>query len=205
LHQIFGNSSAAEDDLLYECRVTHASPAVRKPILTGRWGCGKTAILMLDARDQSENLAVIDSTLHRIWYIREDSLDVRALEKLRYTLGNDSSLLERTLESAWRAEIVRVYCRVLTELSPNYSDTQGPHWAFVRTTAKAGAGVRSVWAHLGQFTGLLMGDNTRATAANDLGMTLANLADRLSVNHIVGALDTINHSAGECVPIIGRI
>ena len=110
-YTLFGNENAEKDDDLIECKVStsYFRPA-QKPILTGRWGSGKTASLLIDHHDLSSILAQIDPKMERLWYIDENTLNVQSLMELRQRFISDSQYYVKSLEEIWRAEIIRRAC-----------------------------------------------------------------------------------------------
>ena len=104
-HFLFGNETAEKDDLLYRCRVDRQDLTALKSILTGRWGVGKTALLLIQNSDLASKLAERSPDLRDIWYIHERSIDVDALIDLK-SRANDRDTLLAMLEKLWRSEIV---------------------------------------------------------------------------------------------------
>src|SRR5689334_1302970 len=70
---LFGDENAERDPLLTECAVLTKRAASTKPILTGKWGTGKTALLLLQNQTLSDRLKKINPDLERMWYLDEST------------------------------------------------------------------------------------------------------------------------------------
>ncbi|MDX2004787.1 MAG: hypothetical protein SFU83_05865 [Meiothermus sp.] len=193
-HLVFGNASAENDSLLYACSVRFRSPDAAKPILTGRWGTGKSALLLLDGEEVTELLQ------SRVWYIKEQSLDLASLLNIERQLVNDQTFLRRTLETAWRGEIILTYCRVLSGLSTSYRNARGNHWAFIHRVAKSGTdSMQSVWTQLPTLVEFIMGKD-RGKGVQEIQSQITLLYQNNTLENIQNCLDDIQ--PGEPVPII---
>ena len=73
-HDIFGNEDAKDDDLLRKCFV-EPSELLNRPIIVGRWGIGKTAVLFHQNAILEDTLNYIDPENKQLWYIGEHSID----------------------------------------------------------------------------------------------------------------------------------
>jgi len=147
-HLIFGSENAETDDLLYECAVDTMTRRYESPILTGRWGTGKTAVLFLQNRTLLESLKKKGDQFKEEWYLRESSLDIEMLIRLHADMKHDKTHFRRVLEKIWFAEIVRRYSRVLSLLGDSFSTTQGAHWKRVAVLAATAPLEKSLWAQI---------------------------------------------------------
>ena len=129
---LFGDEDAERDELLFDCEVKRTSIKENKPILKGKWGTGKSAILILHNKELELQLKDIDTSKKRIWYMDEKTLDIRSLLNLRKNLKEDPSSFNRALEGIWEAEIIRVYCELLNLLSFKFSNTSSSHWSYIK-------------------------------------------------------------------------
>ena len=171
---IFGNDNAEIDDLLYQCKVS--VDRAPKPILTGRWGTGKTALLFLSHQPLAKALRELDQPDERPWYIEENKLEVRSLLSLRQRAG-DREVLVRSLEGIWHAEILRCICIMLSRLWVAYGSPTGSHWKTIEKIAQRGALSRSFWQRIPEIIGLLTGDATRVEAGLELQNSCGALFD----------------------------
>lgn len=201
-HQIFGNSAAEHDELLHDCWVDHASPVAKRPILMGRWGTGKSAFVFTDGYQLSQSLEELKPGSGRAWYIGEERFDIQALQTLKTAMAGDQALLVRSLEAAWRAEIVRTYCAVLSLMAKTYSTTTGEHWKFVRGLAASDLGVKGVWQHVGHIVGIITGDPERVHATDDLKASLSKMLEDHALSMISRCLHDIDLGAGELAPLV---
>ncbi len=155
--KIFGDGRAERDPLLYDCRVTETSVPEGKSILVGRWGMGKTALLLLKNETLSKVLAADGPDKERLWLISEKGMDAKTLKDLS-SAEPDRGIFLRALEELWRAEIVRVYCVLLTQLRRHYAASSRPHWQFIKTIAGSEPALSTVW-HLAKVALSIAGGN----------------------------------------------
>ncbi len=151
---VFGDEAAEWDDLLPECYIPGTS--ADKSILVGRWGTGKSAILLSHARQLCELLDE-PTTPPPFWYIREEAFDVRGLLALRQEHEGDRQLFITALEEVWKAELLRTACAVLNRLRDPIDGCDGKHWDVVTAIAKKGALRRSLWKQLPDIIALIFG------------------------------------------------
>jgi hypothetical protein len=147
--QIFGDENARLDVNLYKCRVPFPNQVETKPILSGRWGVGKTATFLLRHRELSSALRQIDQKYAYIWYLDESGLDSDTLFHLNSYYRGDRSTFKHVLESFWQSEITRTHARVLNILYDHYGKPSGAHWSKVcgsRGTVDRYA--RSIWHNI---------------------------------------------------------
>lgn len=161
---VFGNESAERDDLLYSCGVP-VVPNV-KPILTGRWGAGKSAILVLENKQLTTALESLAGPRHRFdWYVREDSFNVRSLITLHEKYAREPRWLIKSFEEIWQAEIVRTACALLHGLRKRIARHTGSHWNSIAKVGKGSTMRTSVWQNLPEVIRLLFDSSERADAA----------------------------------------
>ena len=75
----FGDEDAKHDPYLYKCEVPFPSKVKDAPILTGRWGVGKTATFFLRHQKLVQELEKSDKDFRDIWYLDEGGLDTDTL------------------------------------------------------------------------------------------------------------------------------
>jgi len=172
---IFGNDNAENDALLYDCEIERKSPEYLRPILTGRWGSGKTAILLLQNQELTRWLERTNKDSKLIWYLHEGTLDINALMGLSSTLNHEERLIRRQLESLWTAEILRVYCQMLSLLVKNFRNTSGDHWKLVISTSKTGGIFKAVWKQIPQAVSIWKGNTDIGKAATTIQNSMGNL------------------------------
>ncbi len=168
--KIFGNENAERDKLLETCKVSRGVTMESMPILIGRWGTGKTAILLMRHRKLEEVLKSIDPELSRIWYISEHSLDMHALVKLN-TETEDQILFTRALQNLWKGEVYRRYCNLLQALRNTYKNNQGSHWKFIEKIGNKGYLQTTIWKNVPLALKLVSPDLTESIddASKELG------------------------------------
>lgn len=153
--QIFGNEHAAADDLLEECYVPPPGTAVGHPILVGRWGTGKTGLLLNRNAMLSKQLRAQDPNTDRIWYLDETGIQLQTLQRVQELCEADEHLVKRVLEDLWKSEILRCAVSSLHHLYDYYGRPQGDHWDEVNNLVGK-AKTSSVWewvpALFGTFT-----------------------------------------------------
>ncbi|SPF78152.1 P-loop ATPase, Sll1717 family [Pseudoprimorskyibacter insulae] len=168
--QLFGNEHAAADDLLEDCYVPPPGTAVGNPILVGRWGTGKTGLLLHRNAKLSRVLRDIDPNSDRIWYLDETGIQLQTLQRVQELCNADEHLVKRVLEDLWKSEILRCAVASLYHLYDFYGRPTGPHWdevigVFGKTTTS------SVW----EWVPALFGSFSASEKKN----SLQNLMDRL--------------------------
>lgn len=199
---VFGNSAAEHDPLLYECPVNPDTPDSLKPILTGRWGTGKSALILLAGRQQSESLQAVDHHLARAWYITERGIDVAALTAFQATLSGDHPRhLVRTLESVWRAHVIRAHCRTLEALARTEGRWRGDHWAFVERVAQQGDTAGTIWSQLGRVVTLITGDTERQKALSSIQDAMEALLHRGAITMVDDCLRDLARD-GKAPPVV---
>lgn len=137
-HQLFGHEHAAIDDLLRPCYVNRPGLVQEKPILVGKWGTGKTGLLIHRNRPLSDALKTIEPSnpeIDRIWYLDETAIQLQTLQHIEVICGSDQSSIKRLLEDLWRGEIVRCAVKILSTMYDFYGAPSGDHWKKVTSTA----------------------------------------------------------------------
>ncbi|HEY2092304.1 MAG TPA: hypothetical protein VGJ81_10460 [Thermoanaerobaculia bacterium] len=194
---IFGNENAELDELLSECFVRINSPETQKPILTGRWGTGKSALLLLNNKQMSELLPP-EADYSRIWYIDERTLDLNALAELERQFSDDPRFVRRTLEHLWKGELIRTYCNVLSRLADKYVQNSGDHWRFVHRVASAKHAHRTLWSQIPNVIAAITGESARARAVHEVQESVTAVIDDEALLNVLRCLADIRH--GEPVP-----
>ena len=144
-HVIFGSENAETDELLYECAVEDVVERYTRPILTGRWGMGKTGVLLLQNKHLTDFLEKRVGKLNsREWYLRERALDIELLLQLQMKYENDA-YFRRVLEKIWFAEILRIYSRVILLILDENKKNEDGHWGKLWKLKKAGDISKSLW------------------------------------------------------------
>src|SRR3989344_1337827 len=159
---IFGSDNAWSDELLYECAVESQIRA--KPVLKGRWGTGKTAMLLLANRELTDLIRKKDGGDPRIWYLSEQALDVKMITSLKEHVGSSRQALIRALQDVWKAEIVRIACAILNRLHEHYGSPRGSHWQFVNKICRVEQSAHTIWKHIPQLFTVILGNTDREKA-----------------------------------------
>lgn len=144
---LFGNENAEEDDLLLECEIKKYNPEEERSILIGKWGMGKSAILLLQNKNQEKFLKEIDPNLSRLWYLEESSLDIKSLSKLKNQC--EYTVFIKLLEDIWKSEICRVYARLISAVRDKLGN-DSEHWEYISkaTTEKEQIFDKPIWQHI---------------------------------------------------------
>lgn len=150
--QLFGNEHAAADDLLEECYVPPPNSALGSPILVGRWGTGKTGLLLHRNSALSSALREIDESIDRIWYIDETAVQLQTLKRIEDLCASDVHMIKRILEDAWKSEILRSVGTTLYHLHGIYGAPDGPHWSRIRRLQSTTADL-TIWDMIPNFFG----------------------------------------------------
>ncbi len=199
---IFGNDNAESDSLLYECSIRRSPSAESKPILMGRWGTGKTALLLLRNKALQQQLAYIDPRIDRDWLISEKALDIRSLHELRKDVGGSSDELKRALEELWKSEIVRIAGKLLTYLRPYYGNPQGKHWDAVSRLASAEIGNRPIWSHASAALRAILAHKLGSGTMRNAELNVQSLIDTATFDNVQQCLRDVSSNALQiCVAI----
>lgn len=132
--QLFGTENAATDDLLEECYVPPPHGVFDRPILVGKWGTGKTGLLLHRNAALTRALRGTDRSRDRLWYVDETGIQLQTLKQIQRLCGNDEHSIKRFLEDIWRSEILRTTAQVLVQLKDFYKTANSEHWK--KLTAK---------------------------------------------------------------------
>jgi hypothetical protein len=151
--QIFGDENARLDTYLYRCSVPLPSRVENKPVLSGRWGVGKTAAFLLRHHELARALRAVDKEYEYIWYLDEGGLDSDTLFSLDQHYAGNLSIFKRTLERLWNTEILRVYARMLNILHEYYGSPSGKHWNTIRSRDYTDRYARPVWSVISDVVG----------------------------------------------------
>ena len=136
----------------------------QKPIITGRWGTGKTATLLLRHHSLSKALETATGTNEELWYIDEKGLYP---EVLLHTVSHESDdkSVDFHLRTLWMSEIYRRTAHILAILIDDYGPHSGDHWAFISRIRRSAK--QSVWQSLLQALNII----TNPTTAPPLHIT----------------------------------
>ena len=144
---IFGNENAEQDDLLYDCKVFHPSfEPDNHLIITGRWGTGKTAQLLILNELLTKELEKIDEESGLLWYVQEDDLDFPELFAA-FSKCSDYREFRKWLEKIWIAEILRRTIVILCNLDDHYGKINNAHWKIIRNIGKQNLS-KTLWKQL---------------------------------------------------------
>lgn len=164
---LFGAPNADDDLLLKDCTVDHQVKRYLNPIIVGRWGTGKSAILITRAKELEEILEAQDIFSKRDWYIREQDLQPKSIFGLQRRFAESREMFDNTLQEIWKSEIVRRTVLILSKLAVHYSDkdfVQSSHWKLIKTFAVKGNISESLWASVENVLDVIFPSEERRNA-----------------------------------------
>jgi len=192
--QLFGNEMAEDDELLRDCYVspTSFSRLSEKPILVGRWGSGKTAMLYHVNQTLSQELAKRNREEETAWHLSEkNTIDEQSgiyLRNIQNEFGYDKDLVKRILERLWRAEITRGQCLLLSRLWEYYgSPTTGRHWSFIAGIAQSADVTIPIWRQIPKAVPIALGED-HVDIPNESQSYLVTLFDDVTLGYIKACL-----------------
>ena len=145
---LFGNENAEHDDLLYDCKIHHPSfEPDNHLVITGRWGTGKTAQLLILNESLTRELEKTNEDLGLIWYVQEDDLNFPELF-VAFSGSSDNREFRKWLEKIWIAEILRRTVVILGNLDDYYGNINTPHWKLIRTIFNKQDISKTLWKQL---------------------------------------------------------
>jgi hypothetical protein len=154
---VFGSENAESDRLLHDCYVNSAKIVASKPILVGRWGTGKSAILLHHGQTLDEKLVSFNRKHRLIWYFTEGSLDLAELKNLQDQSASNHHVFLKSLEAIWKAEILRVVSSQLSILRKYYGNMEGEHWNHVSSVHPKGGFLEPLWRSIPDVLSILRG------------------------------------------------
>jgi hypothetical protein len=184
---VFGNENAENDELLEECSIEEQ--VTGKQIYVGRWGVGKTAVLLLTHRKLANTLKSLGKD-DRAWYIEESSLDVKALVEFQKNFSGNETLFTKALEDIWRAEIIRRAAQLLVDLSEFYGCPREEHWKYIGLAVK-GWRTKPIWKHIPEVMTVIFGNNNRTDALTEIQLSLERLFQNEVFDNIQKCLNDI--------------
>jgi len=192
---VFGNENAESDTLLNDCYVNGSNIVASKPILVGRWGSGKTAILLHQGQALDRKLKSIDKKYTKIWYLREDSLDLAELRNLQKQSFENSHVFLKSLEAIWKAEILRVVSRQLSILREYYGNNGGKHWDYISSIHPKNNFFKSLWRSIPEVLDVIKGSSEhRREAAKGIQNNISEFFNSKLFDKVQECLEDIeNH------------
>jgi hypothetical protein len=164
---LFGNDDGANDPLLFDCFVA-PGPVEHMPIVVGRWGAGKTSIL-IHRNDRLANALRVSAPNNpdadRLWYLPESSTDHHVIHQIRKLYSDDPHGLKKAFEMLWRSEILNCAAKTLNTLYNFYGSPDGEHWTeLVRISERGEFG--SIWTTVSSILRVALPDS-RHSALED--------------------------------------
>ena len=190
---LFGNDNAIEDKLLKDCYISHSVELEDKPILIGRWGTGKSAILLHSVEKMEQKLIELHGKDDRIWFIGEGTINKASLASIKRLSKCDESF-GANLEMLWQAEITRRQCILLNKLAPYYDIPDGACWEHIKYLAKKETKLGAYWKRFPQM--LESSPDTIVEALNEI------LHDKTLNDIIYCHLDIIKYKKDTIRPIV---
>lgn len=175
---VFGNENAENDELLATCYVEPPSAITGRPVLTGRWGTGKTAILIHKALELERVMRGARKNPRSVWLLNESTLDLAELRGLQRLAGSTREL-ERALEHVWKAEIVRAACIQLADLWKHYGSPRNPHWEHVARLSTSPGVLEPLWKNAAKLAALVLRSDDDAGVLSEIQENYR----RLSLSH----------------------
>lgn len=196
-HKIFGDINAENDDLLFSCRIEKPSAQLKKSIITGRWGSGKTAQMLLQNEYQKNLIKTIDPSKKMVWYLSERDIIKSNITELFEVYSTSIHRFESVLQGMWKAEIVRIYITLLNILKDRYSNTKGDHWKHIFKVYKGHNFFETASKHLADIASLVL--NRNSDALQKLQENINELLDKKTFDNLKKCLMDID-DADEFIP-----
>lgn len=187
---VFGSENAESDLLLYDCKISIGSVNEQKPILIGKWGTGKSAILLLSNKRLTDELQKIDPEKSRIWYMDEKSLNLKSIYDLYSEFSGNAVHFSRALEGIWKAEIVRVFCELLSILNTNYYKRTGSSWNEIDNAFKSSQSLGSIWSYIPTAVNLILKKDI-TSSIQEIQIGIKKFFDNKTVDNIQKCLKDI--------------
>lgn len=164
---LFGNENAEHDDLLYDCKIDHPTYDIENHlVITGRWGTGKTAQLLILNKKLTNVLEGINEDYGLIWYVQEDDLNFPELFSA-FTESSDNREFRKWLEKIWIGEILRRTVVILGNLDSYYGNISNTHWEVIRNIYNKQSFSKTLWKQLPRVIKIL-GNKDKADAAAEI-------------------------------------
>lgn len=202
---LFGAPNADNDHLLRDCAVVDQINRYLSPIVTGRWGTGKSAILITRAKHVEEILTRIDPEISRDWYIREQDLDTQAIFALQRNFSESQSSFINTLQDIWRSEILRRSAIILAHLGFFYGDrefTKADHWKHIASFKKRFGYIDSLWKNIDNVLAILFPSGERRNSVSEFGSFFRELGEKTLRSNIFRCISDLERRS-LVVPVIG--
>ncbi|MBN7825692.1 P-loop ATPase, Sll1717 family [Bowmanella dokdonensis] len=166
MRHLFGDDNAEDDCLLSECFLDRRSYKIPKPIITGRWGTGKTASIIAQCATLAELLKRHGA--EGAWYMDEHSFDIKEIIELKKLFSEDRYDLEVALQGLWKAEIIRALVIQLGALYPYYGKPQGIHWKFIVGLSRVDRVKLPIWKSIKLAVDLITSSSVDLNKADEL-------------------------------------
>jgi hypothetical protein len=203
-HMIFGSPNGETDELLSDCFVATQLDYEAKPILIGKWGLGKTAILFERNKELRKALANYGYKKKRIWYMSESSFDIAQILELRKHYSGEKYVLELALTRLWTAEITRAIINQIAILSEYYGSPTGKHWQFIRSIRTVEPLTRPLWKGLSDFMSVVVSERISA-AIDKTKVSVESLFQEYAYDQMQECLEDIKDNPVQPVVVIEPI
>ena len=190
---VFGNENAEHDDLLFDCKIEHSAfDPYQHRIISGRWGTGKSAQLLLMNQRLSEELGKLNESDSRIWYINEQDLNFSGLfsESIKY--ASDMRKFSKILEEIWYPEILRRAVNILGYLDKYYGSMHEEHWNSIRKIYDKTDTAKTLWKQLPSIMKIVTSDN-KSEALKDIQSDISLVFQESLFDKIQSCLKDIRH------------
>lgn len=199
-HRIFGDINAENDDLLFQCKVKKVSSEFLKDIITGRWGSGKTAQMLLQNEKQMIYLKEIDEKYEMIWYLSERDILQENIIELFELYSTNIYKFESVVKNMWKAEIIRIYVVLLNLYLTSYNiDSTKEHWVEIQKIEKKHNFIESTSKYLGIISKLIF--NERKHEIDEVSSSVDDILHEKTFKIVKSCLRDLAQ-AGEYIPQI---
>jgi len=171
---LLGQESAEVDTLLYKCAIPKNIEGY-KSIITGRWGTGKTAVLLLRNEALKRKLEELNVDWREAVYINESAMDI--VQILSIKEKEESLMFNQKVEIIWKGEIIRRAIMLLNALLPIYKhiDTNAFHWKIIKGSKKIGALSMPLWKQIPNILKFIGDSAERSEVIDDCSIRFSDI------------------------------
>lgn len=174
---LLGTENAEHDNLLFECAI-HKDIKPYKSIITGRWGTGKTALLLLQNEKLKNELERLGEDWKEIMYLDEDGMNITQILSM---YEQESELMfGQKIELIWKAEIIRRGILLLNALIPIYHniDTKLLHWKIIKNSGRIAALHVPFWKQIPNIVKFIANSSERSGIIEDVNIDIGVIFNR---------------------------
>lgn len=165
---IFGNENAENDALLNKCTILSMACPYNKNFITGRWGAGKTACLLIANKELNDELRCQSKKYNRIWYV-DGEKDLNIPEIIRiFSSIQEKRIRLQYFQTIWKAEIIRRILLQLGCLFNFYGSPQGSHWSWVNKLFSMKKFIDPIWINISEAINIIASKQNLTASAENL-------------------------------------